>query len=125
MKFLLECLADLDKQFKKFGGPGMLLFRGDANKIFRKLRQELGITKICYEHDCEPIWNKRDRSLEMLCEELDIKIVERVSHTLWNPMDIIRTNGGKCKLQKIWNLFIFFFIFKVFHHSHIKCFCTR
>ena len=95
MKFLLESLADLNEQFKQLGGPGLLLFRGDPVTIFRKLWQELCINKICYEQDCEPIWNERDEGVEMLCRELGIQVVEKISHTLWNPKEVIKTNGGK------------------------------
>lgn len=94
MRFLIECLADLDEQFKLFGGPGLLIFRGKPEKIFRRLHEELGINKICYEQDCEPIWNKRDEAVEQMCRELGIQTVEKISHTLWNPKDIIEVNGG-------------------------------
>lgn len=29
-----------------------------------------------------------------LCSELDIEVYEHVAHTLWDPMDIIASNGG-------------------------------
>lgn len=94
MKFLIESLADLDKQFRQHGGPGLFMFRGNPTKIFRKLIEELDITKICYEQDCEPIWRKRDSAVERMCKELGVQTVEKVSHTLWNPMDVIEANGG-------------------------------
>jgi cryptochrome len=94
MKFLLESLEDLDEQFKKFGGPGLLFFRGDSVQIFRRLWHELGINKICFEEDCEPIWNERDERVEALCNELGIELVKKISHTLWHPKDVIRANGG-------------------------------
>jgi cryptochrome len=94
MKFLIESLADLDEQIKENGGTGLLIFQGKPTTIFRKLHEQLGVNKICYEHDCEPIWNKRDSEVESLCHELGIEKVEKVSHTLWNPMDIINANGG-------------------------------
>lgn len=94
MKFLIESLADLDKQFRQHGGPGLFMFRGNPTKIFRKLIEELDINKICYEQDCEPIWRKRDSAVERMCKELGVQTVEKVSHTLWNPMDVIKANGG-------------------------------
>lgn len=94
MKFLLECLADLDLQFKEAGGPGLFLFKGKPTTVFQSMRKRFGINKICYEQDCEPIWHKRDREVVSLCFELGIQAVEKVSHTLWDPMEIIKTNGG-------------------------------
>ena len=98
MKFLIESLADLDEQFKHLGGPGLLLFHGKPTTIFKRLHEELGINKICYEQDCEPIWNERDRAVEKMCQELGIQTVEKISHTLWDPMDIINVNGGYAPL---------------------------
>lgn len=98
LRFLIECLADLDEQFKQHGGPGLLIFRGKPATIFKKMREDLGITKICYEQDCEPIWRSRDKEVELMCRQLGIETVERVSHTLWDPKDIIRANGGYAPL---------------------------
>lgn len=43
--------------------------------------------------DCEAIWNKRDAAVWQLCTELGVVVVERISHTLWNPFEIIEANG--------------------------------
>lgn len=94
MKYLLESLADLDEQLRAKGGRGLLLFQGDPTFIFRLLITELGINKICYEQDCEPIWRDRDAKIENLCEEFDVERVEVVSHTLWDPHAIVKANGG-------------------------------
>jgi cryptochrome len=94
MKFLLESLADLDEQLKKFGGKGLFIFRGDPVEIFQKLHNSIGIKKLCFEQDCEPIWNERDGRVNSLCNELGIEVVERISHTLWNPFEVINVNGG-------------------------------
>lgn len=94
MKFLIESLIDLDNQLKKIAGSGLLIFCGQPAEIFRKLHKHLGIDKICFEQDCEPIWNERDTKVKNLCYELEIDYVEKVSHTLWNPLEIIDANGG-------------------------------
>lgn len=98
MKFLIESLDDLDQQLKLHGGPGLFIFRGSPTTVFKRLSEVLGINKICYEQDCEPIWNKRDKKVEAMCRELNIETVEKVSHTLWDPMDVINTNGGYAPL---------------------------
>lgn len=98
MQFLIESLADLDEQFKRNGGPGLHIFQGQPTEIFRQMKEELGINKICYEQDCEPIFRKRDRDVELMCRKVGIETVEKVSHTLWNPKDIINANGGYAPL---------------------------
>ncbi|XP_035782382.1 cryptochrome-1 [Anopheles albimanus] len=92
MKFLLESLADLDRQFRELGGQ-LLVFRGDSETVLRRLFEELNIKKLCFEQDCEPIWRERDERVTRLCETMDVKCVENVSHTLWNPNEVIQTNG--------------------------------
>lgn len=98
MKFLCESLADLNEQFKRNGGPGLFIFRGKPATIFKRLHEELGINKLCYEQDCEPIWRKRDDEVMRMCRQLGIQTAEKVSHTLWDPMDIINVNGGYAPL---------------------------
>jgi cryptochrome len=94
MKFLLESLSDIDEQFKALGGSGLWIFRGKPSDIFRKLHKKLGINKLCFEQDCEPIWRERDDDVKKTCHELGISVEEKVSHTLWDPIDIINANGG-------------------------------
>lgn len=93
MKFLLEALEDLDEQFRADGGR-LYLLQGNPTQIFRRLWETLRINKICYEHDCEPIWAARDQSVEAMCDQAGIERHEKISHTLWDPNEIIQTNGG-------------------------------
>lgn len=93
MKFLLESLADLDRQLREIGGQ-LYVFKGNAVNVMRRLFEELNIRKLCFEQDCEPIWKARDDAIQNLCRMMDVKCVEKVSHTLWDPQQIIRTNGG-------------------------------
>lgn len=93
MKFLLESLADLDRQLRRAGGQ-LYIFSGAPAFIFRRLWEEICISSICWEQDCEPIWRDRDEAVVRLCNELDISYNEKISHTLWNPREIIETNGG-------------------------------
>ena len=44
--------------------------------------------------DCEPIWKKRDDDIKAFCQERGVTLVEKVSHTLWDPKLVIETNGG-------------------------------
>uniref|UniRef100_T1PEJ3 Cryptochrome-1 n=1 Tax=Musca domestica TaxID=7370 RepID=T1PEJ3_MUSDO len=96
-KFLLDSLKDLDDQFRAIsGGNGgrLYLFQGNPVQIFRSLHEKFRINKLCFEQDCEPIWNERDNSVKALCHDLGIEAVEKISHTLWDPQTVIDTNGG-------------------------------
>lgn len=93
MKFLLECLVDLDEQFRELGSQ-LWVFSGKPSTVFRKLHEKIRINKICFEKDCEPIYKSRDQDVENTARQLGISIVEKVSHTLYNPLEIIKSNGG-------------------------------
>lgn len=89
MRFLLDCLVDLNNFFKSLGGK-LHLIEGRPEEIFFALSKYFKINKITFEQDCEPIWENRDTKVKAL----NIPFVEKISHTLWNPDEIIITNGG-------------------------------
>ncbi|XP_053690521.1 cryptochrome-1 [Sabethes cyaneus] len=93
MKYLLESLADLDRQLREIGGQ-LYMLRGNAVNVMRRLFEELNIRKLCFEQDCEPIWKERDENIKNLCKTMDVRCVEKVSHTLWDPEQVIKVNGG-------------------------------
>lgn len=95
-KFLLDSLKDLDDQFRQISEDigRLYIFQGKPVEIFHRIHQKFGIHKLCYEQDCEPIWNQRDDAVKKLCHELDIITIEKISHTLWDPKNVIDTNGG-------------------------------
>lgn len=53
-----------------------------------------GIRKLCFEQDCEPVWQARDERVARACREAGVACREHVSHTLWEPDVVIRANGG-------------------------------
>ncbi|CAH3896630.1 unnamed protein product [Pieris brassicae] len=93
MRYLLEALEDLDTQFRQYGGR-LHMIKGKPDDVFRRLWEEFGITKLCYEQDCEPIWRERDESVRATCRQIGVECHQFVSHTLWDPDTVIRVNGG-------------------------------
>lgn len=91
-QYLTESLIDLDNQFRRHGYQ-LLVCKGSPVEIFKTLYKEVGMTHLSFEQDCEAIWNKRDDEVRQLCSELGVTVVERISHTLWNPFEIIEANG--------------------------------
>lgn len=89
MRFLLDCLVDLNDFFKSLGGK-LHLIEGQPDEILSALNKYFKINKITFEQDCEPIWENRDNKVKAL----NIPFVEKISHTLWNPDEIIIINGG-------------------------------
>ncbi|ELU12703.1 hypothetical protein CAPTEDRAFT_226189 [Capitella teleta] len=93
MRFLHQCLEDLDKSFQKFGGR-LYIFKGNPVDILAALFDEWQVTKLTFEQDPEPIWEDRDNKVKDLCMKRDVTYVERISHTLFHPDDVIEANGG-------------------------------
>ncbi|CAG2244399.1 CRY [Mytilus edulis] len=57
---------------------------------------EWGVTKLTFEQDPEAVWKQRDDAVKELCERKEIECVERVSHTLYEPMKYsYRKNDGQ------------------------------
>lgn len=97
MKFLLDALEDLNRKFHDLGGQ-LYIFCGEPTTIFHQLWETYGIRKICFEQDCEPIWQTRDNKVRDLCQKLGITCSENISHTLWDPNEVIEANGGVAPL---------------------------
>ncbi|XP_069134866.1 cryptochrome-1-like isoform X2 [Argopecten irradians] len=93
MRFLHESLEDLDNTFKKSGGR-LYTFHGQARDVLKGLLQEWNVTRLTYEAEVEPIWEARDKEVEELCKEHGIELISRISHTLWDPAQVIEKNGG-------------------------------
>lgn len=98
MRYLLECLADLDDQFKQFGGR-LYVFHGNSRDILQKLIPQWSVGYLSFEQDPEPIWKERDDSAKELCNQMGVQVIERISHTLWDPLEVIATNGGQPPLN--------------------------
>lgn len=89
----MECLQDLDKNLKA-AGTRLYCFQGQPTDILERLIEEWGVTKVTFEADPEPIWQERDRLVRELLDKKNVQYVEKVSHTLWDPYEIIENNGG-------------------------------
>lgn len=98
MRYLLDSLKDLDEQFQKYGGR-LYIFKGDYRSILRELIERWSITHLSFEQDPEPIWKERDDEVKRLCQDMQVDVIERVSHTLWDPQELIATNGGQPPLN--------------------------
>ncbi|XP_072045831.1 cryptochrome-1-like [Amphiura filiformis] len=93
-RFLYQSLQDLERQFVQQGGF-FYTFQGKPTEIFAKIIKEWEVTHVAFEQDPEPVWQERDTSVKDLCDKMNVEWKEAVSHTLWNPYEVIDENGGK------------------------------
>ncbi|KAF2297610.1 hypothetical protein GH714_000180 [Hevea brasiliensis] len=90
IRFLLESLVDLDLSLKKLGSR-LLVFKGEPS--------QWDVKKLCFEYDTDPYYQALDIKVKDYASSAGIEVFSPVSHTLFNPEDIIQKNGGKPPLS--------------------------
>ncbi|XP_071820766.1 cryptochrome-1-like [Apostichopus japonicus] len=93
-RFLLESLMDLDRSFQELGSR-LFVIRGSPAEVFPKIFKDWEISQLTFETDTEPYARQRDSEVIKLAEEHEVKVVQTVSHTLFDSEKIIKANGGK------------------------------
>lgn len=81
-RFLLQCLEDLDSSLKKLNSR-LFVIRGQPADALPKLFKKWGTTCFSFEEDPEPFGKVRDQKIQQLCNELNIDVIQAVSHTLY------------------------------------------
>ncbi|CAM6085647.1 unnamed protein product [Calypogeia fissa] len=94
IKFLLESLSNLDENLQARGSR-LLLVHGNPTVVIPELLQKWSIDRLCFEHDTEPYARQRDTKIKEVSQEKGVEVFSPVSHTLFDPQEIIAKNGGK------------------------------
>ncbi|KAL6888862.1 hypothetical protein ACP4OV_009888 [Aristida adscensionis] len=96
VRFLLESLRDLDARLRRLGSRLLLLrARDDVADAVGAALKDWNITKLCFEADTEPYALARDKKVTDFAMASGIEVFTPVSHTLFDPAEIIRKNGGR------------------------------
>ncbi|XP_057454208.1 (6-4)DNA photolyase isoform X1 [Lotus japonicus] len=98
INFLLQSLRDLDLNLKKLGSR-LLILKGDPAEVLIQCLKQWNVKKLCFEYDTEPYYQALDIKVKSFAVAAGIEVFSPVSHTLFNPMDIIQKNGGKPPLS--------------------------
>jgi len=93
-RFLVQSLEDLNKSLIKRNSR-LLLIRGPVIESLTNKINEWKINLICYESDTEPYAKQRDAQVASLAQKLNVKIVTKCSHTLYDPSVLFQKNGNK------------------------------
>ncbi|XP_019156292.1 PREDICTED: (6-4)DNA photolyase isoform X2 [Ipomoea nil] len=93
IRFLLETLVDLDSSLNNLGSR-LLVLRGDPSQVLIRCLKEWSISKLCFEYDTEPYYQALDAKVKNYASVAGIETFTPVSHTLFDPADIIHKNGG-------------------------------
>ncbi|KAL5575630.1 hypothetical protein UlMin_017329 [Ulmus minor] len=94
IRFLLESLVDLDSNLKKLGSR-LLVLKGDPGEVLIRCLKQWDVKRLCFEYDTEPYYQAMDAKVKEFATAAGIEVFSPVSHTLFNPADIIHKNGGK------------------------------
>ncbi|KAK1312226.1 (6-4)DNA photolyase [Acorus calamus] len=95
IRFLLESLSDLDSSLRRLGSRLLVLKGDDPADVILKALKEWKIGEICYEFDTKPYALAQDKRIKDFACASGIKVFSPVSHTLFDPAEIIKKNGGK------------------------------
>uniref|UniRef100_A0A9I9DT15 Photolyase/cryptochrome alpha/beta domain-containing protein n=1 Tax=Cucumis melo TaxID=3656 RepID=A0A9I9DT15_CUCME len=98
IRFLLESLVDLDLNLKKLGSR-LLVLHGEPGEVLIRCLEEWNVKKLCFEYDTDPYYQALDARVQNLASAAGIEVFSPVSHTLFNPADIIQKNGGSPPLS--------------------------
>ncbi|WAR09022.1 CRY1-like protein [Mya arenaria] len=99
---LLDAVEDCGELYPIFifdgevaDGGRLFVFTGPVLTILSNLFKEWSVSKLTFDVDVEAIWHERDTQVRRLCEEYNVECVEKVSHVLWDPKEILKNNGGR------------------------------
>ncbi|KAI3891220.1 hypothetical protein MKW98_007525 [Papaver atlanticum] len=98
IQFMLESLHDLDSSFTKLGSR-LLVLNGDPLQVLARICKEWDVKRLCFEYGTEPYYQTLDKQIKDYASAAGIEVYSPVSHTLFNPADIIQKNGGKPPLS--------------------------
>ncbi|WCJ40620.1 Cryptochrome-1 [Euphorbia peplus] len=98
IRFLLESLEDLDLSLKKIGSR-LLIIKGEPSQVLINCLKQWDVKKLCFEYDTDPYYLALDAKVKDYASSAGIEVFSPVSHTLFNPADIIKKNGGKPPLS--------------------------
>uniref|UniRef100_A0A6N2MUC6 Photolyase/cryptochrome alpha/beta domain-containing protein n=1 Tax=Salix viminalis TaxID=40686 RepID=A0A6N2MUC6_SALVM len=103
IRFLLESLVDLDTSLKKLGSR-LLISKGEPGQVLIQCLKEWGVKKLCFEHDTDPYYQALDIKVKEYTSAAGIEVFSPVSHTLFNPADIIQRvvgDVGSCEISEV------------------------
>ncbi|XP_075663787.1 (6-4)DNA photolyase isoform X1 [Castanea sativa] len=98
IRFLLQSLADLDLNLRKLGSR-LLVLKGEPSQVLFRCLKEWDVKKLCFEYDTDPYYQALDTKVKDYASIVGIEVFSPVSHTLFNPADVIQKNGGRPPLS--------------------------
>jgi len=92
--FLFRCLKDLQKNLQKVGSE-LYVIKGDTATVLKDKVKEWGVTQLTYIVDTEVYYRDRDHAVIDLMSSINVEVVSKVGHTLYDIDEIWKANNGK------------------------------
>ena len=92
IQFMIESLDDLSENIRKHKGR-LNCFYGDNDAIIKKLIKKWNIDVVYFNHDITPYAKKRDNSIQILCDKLNVECITKQDYYLYEP-DAVETGSG-------------------------------
>ncbi|KAJ8266638.1 hypothetical protein GJAV_G00132890 [Gymnothorax javanicus] len=96
-RFLAGTLKDLDSSLKRLNSR-LFVVRGKPADVFPGLFQKWKVTRLTFESDTERYGLHRDKEVLKLAKDHNVEVIQKVSHTLYDPERIMAENSGKAPL---------------------------
>ena len=100
-RFLLESLVDLDNRLQKKPYCTRLnVFYGQPTVLIPKLIKKWNVVKLTYQ--ASQVSNesvKHDEIISVICSRQNVRVSSYFSHTLYNPLEVVRLNSGQIPLS--------------------------
>ena len=92
LKFMIECLNDLEKQLKDVGGK-LYYFKGKPEDIVKKAISKLHVEALILNQDYTPYSRERDAKLAAVCESCNISFYSFHDALLLPPEETLKKDG--------------------------------
>lgn len=70
------------------------MVRGKPEDVLPRLVDHWKVTSIYFEYDTEPYALQRDQQCRDMCRQRNVEVKSILGHTLYDPTEVIRANGG-------------------------------
>lgn len=92
LKFMLECLEDLEEQLKDAGGK-LYFFLGKPKEIVEKCILKLAIDAVFVNQDYTPYSVQRDKEIESVCKKHKCAFYSFHDSLMHPPGDVLKADG--------------------------------
>lgn len=92
ISFIYEQLEKINHKLAQ-KGAGLIVLKGDPEKVFKKLIDTYPIKKVYFNKDYEPYALDRDQKVEKLLKTHQIQVLQFKDHVLMEPDQVLKADG--------------------------------